>query len=502
VAAGIAALLTSGDIVAVEGRMLDGPALRALYEPREFQPLWTDGALERSKDVLAAVESARTHGLDPATYHQAALKRRSAGTGSGDRATFDVLASDAVMLLGTHLRQGAVRPERVEKDASVAPQPVDPQAIAIQAAAATDLAAYLDGLAPATLAYRGLLEALARYRQIAASGGWPAVPPKGPVLKPGAVDPSVPKVRARLAATGDYVGAEPPPATAKQYDDELVQAVKRFQRRYGLSSDGVIGAPTRAALAKPVGERINQLVANLERLRWLPDDLGRRYVAVNVPSFELVVVDGGDTVLTMPVVVGRKDRRTPVLATQITGVVFNPTWTVPPTLLREDFLPKMKRNQRYATARGLKVVGRTLRQPPGPRNPLGRVKFDMPNGFAVYLHDTTAKGLMREPQRMFSSGCVRLGDAIGLANQLLADDPRWTPATRRSYLSGWTTRWLALREPVPVYLDYRTAWRDGDGELQFRDDVYGRDATLSRALASGGASAPSRVAQGVDRPAG
>jgi len=493
VTASIAALLTGADQVVVDGRTLDGPALRQLYEARGYEPLWAvTTAPDRAKDVLAAVERAQAHGLDPAAYHERALRRRSAAKGPGDRAAFDVLASDAVMRLGTHLRHGAVQPDRVEKDAAFAPRSVDPQAIVIDAAAAADLPAYLDDLAPETPAYRGLMDALARYREVAAAGGWPAVPLKGAVLKPGAVDPAVAAVRARLAATGDYAGGAPSAEEAKRYDDALVAAVKRFQARYGLAADGVIGAPTRAALARPVGDRITQLVANLERLRWFPEDLGRRYVAVNVPSFELVVVEDGNEVLTMPVVVGRKDRRTPVLATQITELVFNPTWTVPPTLLREDFLPKMRRNQSYATARGLKVIGTKnpmLRQPPGPRNPLGRVKFNMPNGFAVYLHDTTSKGLMRQPQRMFSSGCVRLSDAIGLANQLLANDPRWTPAARRNYLSGWTTRSIALREPVPVYLKYQTAWRDAHGELQFRDDVYGRDAVLSRALMGDGGMA-------------
>jgi murein L,D-transpeptidase YcbB/YkuD len=158
-----------------------------------------------------------------------------------------------------------------------------------------------------------------------------------------------------------------------------------------------------------------------------------------------------------------------------------------PTLLREDFLPKMQRNPGYLAKRGLQVVSSRsmkLRQPPGPKNPLGRVKFLMPNQFSVYLHDTTSKGLMREPRRAMSSGCVRLGDALGLANRLLADDPRWTPSLRKQFLSGWTTRYLPLREPVPIYLRYQTAWQDGESGLQFREDVYGRDAELAKALAS------------------
>lgn len=491
VGAAIAALLTGSESVVVDGRRLDGPALRQLYEQRGYQPLWlARGSSPGAEQVAAAIRRVAAHGLDPDAYHDRAVQRRASGKGPEDRAAFELLASDAMMRLGAHLRQGAVRPELVEKDTALLPRAVDVQAIAVEAAGASDLVAYVDGLAPQSAVYRGLMEALARYRDIATAGGWPTLPAKGAALKPGAVDAAIPAVRARLAATGEYAGDTPPADQAKRYDDALVSAVKEFQSRHGLGADGVIGAATRAALAKPVGDRVKQLLANLERLRWFPDDLGWRYVAVNVPTFELVVVENGSPVLTMPVVVGRKDRRTPVLASEITELVFNPSWTVPPTLLREDFLPKMRRNQNYATRRGLKLVGKmTLRQPPGPRNPLGRVKFNMPNGFAVYLHDTTAKGLMRQSQRAFSSGCVRLGDALGLANRLLADDPRWTPAARRSYLSGWTTRYLALREPVPVYLRYQTAWRDEDGDLQFRDDLYGRDAALSRALAGDGGKA-------------
>jgi murein L,D-transpeptidase YcbB/YkuD len=290
-------------------------------------------------------------------------------------------------------------------------------------------------------------------------------------------------VRTRLAATDELGKAEATPAEPNHYDDALMDAVKEFQARHGLVADGVIGDPTRAALALPVGERIEQLVVNLERARWFSGQPPRRYVAVNVPSFELVLVENGSTVLKMPVVVGRKDRRTPLLSAHITELIFNPSWTVPPTIMRVDFLPKMRKNQSFVSRRGLQFVGAALRQPPGPRNPLGRVKFLMPNEFSVYLHDTTAKGLMRQPRRALSSGCVRLGDALGLVNELLADDPRWGPTTRKRFLAGWTTRYLALREPVPVYLKYQTAWRDDDGDIQFREDLYGRDAALARALA-------------------
>ena len=482
----IATLLNGPDRLVVDGQRLDSHALRQVYEPRGYRPVWAGGgdASARASQIADALAHASAHGLDPATYHQQAVARRAADARPAGRAALDVLASDGLIRLIEHLRIGAVRPDSIGGDIAIEPRPVDAQALLLDAASAADLSTFLDGLAPQSETYHGLMEALARYREIAQSGGWPVVPAKGPAVRPGESDPSIPIVRARLAKTGEYAAGDS--ETPALYDDALATAVKEFQARHGMTPDATLGAATRAALAAPVEERIGQLRANLERARWFPDELGIRYVAVNVPSYELVMVENGSTVLKMPVVVGRKDRRTPVLGTYITELIFNPTWTVPPTLLREDFLPKMQRNPGYLAKRGLQVLSSrslTLRQPPGPKNPLGRVKFLMPNQFSVYLHDTTSKGLMREPRRAMSSGCVRLGDALGLANRLLADDPRWTPAVRKQFLTGWTTRYLALREPVPVYLRYQTAWQDGDSGLQFREDVYGRDAALAKALA-------------------
>ncbi len=487
----IAELLNGREPLTVDGRRLDVRGLRQLYEPRGYHAVWTDGgdAAVRGKQVADAIAHAAAHGLDPGAYHDKAIARRAAGTRAEDRAAFDVLTSDGVMKLVTHLRLGAIRPGSVDKDAAVDPRPVDPQALVLEASASGDLPSFLDGVAPQTPIYHGLVDALAHYRELEANGGWPKVPAKGAVVHPDAHDATVTAVRARLAAVGELGGAQATPPDPSYYDEALVAAVKDFQSRHGLSADGVIGAPTRAALAQPVGDRIRQLVVNLERARWFPGDPGPRYVTVNVPSFELVLVENGSTVLKMPVVVGRKDRRTPLLSTHITQVIFNPSWTVPPTIMRADFLPKMRNNQSYVSRRGMQFVGSALRQPPGPKNPLGRVKFLMPNDFSVYLHDTTAKGLMRQPIRALSSGCVRLGDALGLANQLLAGDPRWSTDTRKRFLAGWTTRYLSLREPVPVYIKYQTAWRDDDGDIQFRDDLYGRDAALARALADAPAPA-------------
>ena len=495
VTVGIATLLNGTDPLLVDGERVDVRMLRGLYEPRGYRPVWVGGgdAATRGKAITAAIDRAAAHGLDPAAYHRQAIGKRMGATTPADRAALDVITSDGLMHLVVHLRLGAIPARAVGDDIAIEGRPVDPQGLAEQAAAAPELSAFVDGVAPSSPAYRGLVDALARYRAAAAAGGWPPVPTKGPNVTPGMSDAVVPLVRQRLAATGEPEAPAEPEGDPKVYDDKLAEAVKAFQGRNGLPKDGTLGATTRAALAVPVGDRISQITVNLERARWLPQDLGRRYVAVNVPSFDLRLVEDGKPVLEMPVVVGRTDRPTPLLATQITGVIFNPTWTVPPTLLKKDFLPRMQRNQSFLARRGIQVVSHrvsggnpggqvTLRQPPGPKNPLGRVKFHMPNGFAVYLHDTNAKYLMQQPRRALSSGCVRVGNALGLADQLLLNDSRWTTARRRQFLSDWTTRSLPLRDPVPIYILYQTAWADEDGQIHSRVDLYGRDVALAKAL--------------------
>ncbi len=500
---GIAALLNGNEAPVVDGEQLDVRLLRGLYEPRGYRALWIGegDATSRGKAISAAIDRASAHGLEPAAYHRQAIARRLAAATPSDRAALEVLTSDGIMHLIVHLRLGATSGRALSDEISIEERPVDPQALAEAAAAAPDLSAFLDGVAPGSPDYRGLVDALARYRAAASAGGWPAIPTRGSTVTPGMSDPVVPLVRHRLVATGELASVEGADDDSQLYDETLAEAVKAFQGRNGVPADGSLGAATRTALAVPVADRISQIIVNLERARWMPQDFGRRYVAVNVPSFDLKLVEDGRPVLEMPVIVGRTDRRTPLLTTKITELIFNPTWTVPPTLLRKEFWPKMQRNQAFLARRGIQVVshrqvdgdpvGRvTLRQPPGPKNPLGRVKFHMPNGFAVYLHDTNAKGLMSQPHRALSSGCVRVGNALGLADRLLTGDSRWTPAKRKQFLSNWTTRMLSLREPVPVYILYQTAWADEDGQIHSRADLYGRDAALAKALGQAARSKP------------
>jgi murein L,D-transpeptidase YcbB/YkuD len=221
----------------------------------------------------------------------------------------------------------------------------------------------------------------------------------------------------------------------------------------------------------------------MERWRWLPEDAGEQRVVVNIPGFWLHVVEGGSTTIEMPVVVGRESWETPLFSTSITDVVFNPRWVVPPSIAREELLPKGRQDPDYFARHGYEVRGgERLIQPPGPRNPLGHLKFLIPNPFGVYLHDAPARALFRQPVRTYSHGCVRIGNATALAARLLDDMPRWDAAHRRAVLSGWVTHTVHLRTPMPLHVTYQTAWVDEGGAVHFVDDIYGRDEELARAL--------------------
>lgn len=338
---------------------------------------------------------------------------------------------------------------------------------------------------------------LDRYRQIAERGGWRSLPP-GPPLRPGDHSPIVPALRARLRATGDLRDVPRGPGDAERYDESTARAVGAFQRRHGLAADALVGGRTRAALGVAVEDRIAQLELARRRLAERPP--ARRWIRVNIPGFALELIDGGRTVLAMPVVVGRTARPTPVFESAISSIVLHPTWTVPADLAHHDLVPKIRRDPRYLARRGFEVYAGagpgarrldpervdwsrlirgpgevTLRQRPGNRNGLGRFLFSMENDYDVYLHDTPSRDLFRHDRRDFSSGCVRVGDALALARAILQPDAAWPPERLDAALARRETMRVRVQPPVPVRIVYRTAWVDAQGAAQFREDVYGED---------------------------
>ena len=340
-----------------------------------------------------------------------------------------------------------------------------------------------------------LEKALAQYRQLAAQGGWPQVPP-GPSLKEGDQNERIPLLRKRLAASSDLAAQA---AQEDLFDPTLKEAVQRFQARHGLTADGVVGAKTLAALNVPVSRRIRQLAASLELCRPLPQQLEPRHILVNIADFTLKVFEDGKPVLAMPVIVGKTYRQTPVFNGRIFTLVLNPTWEVPHSIAIKDLLPKIQKNPGYLAKLHLRVFKGwkpateinpatvawanispahfpyRLRQDPGEDNALGRVKFLFPNPYDVYLHDTPARELFKKDARTFSSGCIRIAKPLDLAVYLLKGTRLGSMDTLTAALARGITQRIAIPSPIAVHIVYMTAWVDPDGTVQFRPDIYNRN---------------------------
>jgi murein L,D-transpeptidase YcbB/YkuD len=333
---------------------------------------------------------------------------------------------------------------------------------------------------------------------------------KGPTLDPGTTDPRVARVRARLRDSSDAeerrlaaAGAGAP----EFYDADLEAAVIRFQHRHGLDQDGRVGPKTVAALNVPIGERIRQMLLNLERRRWMPDDRGARYVFVNLADFELKVVHEPKTVFDTRVVVGAPYHRTPVFSAEMTYIEINPYWNVPPSIARNELLPQIKEDPGYLAANGFELLtdwndgaapidpwsvdwlriapqdfAWRLRQRPGEGNALGGIKFMFPNRFNVYLHDTPARHLFEQAERSFSHGCIRVEGPEAFGAVVLAGQDGWPLERIHAAIESGERMIVTLEEPLPVHIAYLTAWVNKDGSVHFRNDVYGRDATLAAAL--------------------
>jgi len=478
-------------------------AIAEMYARRGFALEWADAA--KQEQMLRAIRAASDDGLNPEDYHLAAIERlRSrAATGSSaeERVDLDLLLSDGLARLGQHILYGKVDFSRFDPVWNYRPEHpgLDPP-VALQATIdAPDVAAAVERGKPAHAAYTGLKALLARYRAIRQGGGWKAIP-AGATLRPGGSDPRVPALRSRLAATGE---ANPVTAVPERFDDALAAGVAAFQKRHGLAADGVVGARTLEELNVSIDDRIAQIRVNLERARWLLNDIGDEFVIVNIAGFRLYYLAKGQIVWQTDVQVGKPYRSTPVFRSLIRYLVFNPTWTVPPGILKNDILPAQKRDPSYLARKGLKVIdgsGREIdaaaidwektsarsfpyriRQDPGPENSLGRVKFMFPNEHSVYLHDTPHRELFERDERAFSSGCIRVADPLKLAELLLRGNEGWDRAAIDAAIAAGKLKSVTLAQPVPVLLAYWTAWDDA-GSAQFRRDLYGRDGKVLKAL--------------------
>ena len=492
-------------------RLLAHDQIFNLYSKRGFAPLWLDGWQLKpgSFTVLENLRNAGAHGLCGDDYLLVQLEgliglhkdfaRKNLPLAPQNRAVLDLFLSQAFLTFASHMVEGQVDPRLAHVDWRARQRKVHLLKLLEYALDNDRMPQVLEGLYPPHEEYRNLVAALALYQKLSALGGWPVIP-SGPAIRPGDRNHRVRLLKELLQTTGDLTQVT---EAGPLYDEETVAAVMKFQARHGLVDDGVIGSKTLVALNVPVEERIRQIELNLERWRWMPKSFGKQHLRVNVADFSLVVVEDGETVLQMPVIVGTQYRKTPVFSAQMSYLEFAPYWTVPPTILREDKLPIIKQNWRYLEEKHFRIVSRSdaetfidpedvdwqntdvenfpglLRMEPGPWNPLGRVKFMFPNRFNVYLHDTNESYLFDNNVRSFSSGCIRVKRPDELAYYLLQEE---LGAARLEELLAASEPEQVPIKPVPVHIQYWTAWVDQEGLVNFRPDVYFRDLDLEVVL--------------------
>ncbi|MBA4139103.1 MAG: L,D-transpeptidase family protein [Segetibacter sp.] len=330
--------------------------------------------------------------------------------------------------------------------------------------------------------YKKLKDQLQDYYNIAKNGGWPFITTTvdKKKLKKGSASPVILNIKRRLQATGELAAAD----TTNVFDDNLEGAIKTFQLRHGYTPTGVITTALIKDMNVFVEQRIQQLLINMDRMRWMPQEPEGNLIVVNIPEFVLHVYEGKTKVRDMPVVVGKEGHNTMAFTGNLNQVVFSPYWNVTPDIVKEEVLPAMEKDPDYLIRNNMEQTGEeegipVIRQLPGPKNSLGQVKFLFPNDFNIYFHDTPAKSLFSSDKRAYSHGCIRLSDPVWLATYLLRDQKSWTPEKIDEAMNSGEEEFVRVKKPVSVYITYYTAWVDENGLLNFRDDIYSHDAKLA-----------------------
>jgi murein L,D-transpeptidase YcbB/YkuD len=482
VAAELARLLSgAGDGLSVSGVQLPGQILDTSYGAVNYEPIWTDdgGLGPRGATLIDAFQAAKGAGMDMFEPQLAALSQHTQAKTPAEIAALELLLSGALLAA-------------IDDSGDMAPPAL------LAAARQGDARGFIADHLPSNFFYWRLRHALLLYRRYAAAGIWPSVP-GGPKLEKGMTDPRVAALGQRLLATGELaqLGSQP-----DRFDDALAQALRKFQSRHGLDPDGKVGAQTLAALNTPADQRLAQILLNLQRFRKLNRAMGERYLYINVAGMELSLVEHGQVTFFNKVIIGRRDRPTPLLQSVIRRIDFNPTWVVPAKIARIDELNRMRADPTFFRTHSIRVYDGwganareldpnsidwtqygpnnmpfALRQDPGPENALGPVKFDFANDYAVYVHGTPAQSLFNLAARSLSSGCVRTEHPVDLAAYLLRKDPNWPRSRIDDIVHKATTISAPLAEPLPIMLTYQTAWVDADGLVQFRPDIYGLDGS-------------------------
>jgi L,D-transpeptidase YcbB len=483
--------------------------LAVVYFKTGLRPFWVtpEGPNPNASIILDFLKKAETEGLDPKNYEVDQILALFTARQTPVLAELDTLLTFNIIKYIHDVNQGQIKPRYAEPIFFAEADDVnfDPLTTMEKVLNAPDLASYLASLPPAHPHYINLKKALMQYRALEKDGGWPSVA-TGKTIRPGDHDDRIPAVIRRLSVTGDL---DPDIAQAAYYSPLLRHSIVRFQVQNGLSPDGVIGPSTLAAMNVPPSDRIKQIIINMTRWRWQDHDLGEKYILVNIANFDLTAFENGLESFRLPVIVGKFQHQTPIFSDRIIYITLNPYWNIPPSIARNEELPKLRKDSNYLIKQHIRLfsgwsadageidsrsvdwrnvsparMGQyKLRQDPGPWNALGQIKFDFPNKYDVYLHDTPTQNLFSQPQRDFSHGCIRVSDPMRLAAFALSRQTgAWPPEMISSIIKGKEQVYIRLSEPLPVHITYQTSWVDKNGIICFNNDIYGRDKKLLKAL--------------------
>lgn len=491
-----------------------GEDLLQFYKKTQCNPVWSNEKNINSQAILLiyAIKSSSGDGLniyDPIYNFKSILALmdliRSDASSKNNPIVFaqlDILLTDAYMMLGKHLYYGLLPREAVPEKWSIAKKASLDIGLRLEKALQEkNVQASLEQLSPSSQGYKSLKKTMVKYLKIEESGGWKQLTttyPNTNNIEPYFVD----ELKERLRVEGDL-------SADKNSSETYLNAVKNFQKRHGIQPDGNLGNETLSKLNSTVEEKITAIRLNMERWRWIPEKRENSYISVNIPDFSLSVINDDKTVLRMKAIVGKEGRETPIINADMKTIVVNPYWRVPITILREDIIPKVRKDVRYLKKERIKIFKNGdypekkainplkinwkkanantfpyfLRQDPGIKNVLGHLKFIFPNPDDIYIHDTPVKSLFEKNIRTFSSGCIRIQEPIKLARYLLKNDGNiWGYRNIDTLIARRSNKNIPLSKSVKVRISYWTVWVDDDGIANFRDDVYGYDEDLAEIL--------------------
>ncbi len=486
--------------------------LATIYHELGEKPLWVseNGPGVQAEIILKYLKTADSEGLSPGDYQVEKIETLWSNSNLESLAKLDTLLTYNVLKYIHDVSYGQLKPYMVNPELfpEAGERNFDPLAMVERLLATDDFDDFFQSLPPHHRQYKGLKKALRYYDGLKYSGQWQALNSKKSI-RPGDEDERIVEIRKRIALLENVRLGDSEPAKTAVFDDELMEKVRIFQRNHGLEQDGIIGSNTIRELNRSPEERVAQIKINMARWRWQDHELGKKYILVNIANYKLYAYNAGDLAFSMPVIVGEFQHQTPVFSDKIKYLEINPYWNVPPSIARNEKLPKLRKNPNYLVKENIRLFSnwqkngveldstaidwRTvtpsqmsrfkLRQDPGPTNALGRVKFVFPNHYAVYLHDTPGKQLFSRNTRSFSHGCIRVSEPEMLAVFLL-DEPgsKWDIAKVNDLIKRGKKRVLRVRPPLPVHITYQTAWIDKNDQIVFSEDFYERDEKLYKAL--------------------